>query len=135
MSLLGDIAAARAALGSADNDLRAARAKRDTARRACDEATARGDHTAADAATADITAADALLGRLEGGRQATINMLAGRRSQLLAATTDPLALADGALPLLLLPVRLETRFAWQDPADPNRRTFTRPEPDPDHDQP
>jgi hypothetical protein len=45
------------------------------------------------------------------------------RTRAVVAKAEPPEARD---PVLLLPVRLETRFAWQDPSDPGRHTFVRP---------
>ena len=126
MTLLGDIAKSRARLDRVDQRVRETRARLAGAIRARDEATARGDAAAADAAAQEAgVARDALTG-LEQDRVVEMVGLEGARSALLDQTPDPLALADARFPLLLLPVRLEARFAWRDPTDPNRRTFARP---------
>lgn len=89
MTLLDDIAAARAALAEAELALR---------NRPGDPALRRRRGRAAGALT-------------------------NARHDLLAPAADPLALTDARYPLLMLPVRLEARYAWQTPSGPG---FVRP---------
>ena len=63
---------------------------------------------------------------LEKRRTEVLQRLGDQRTKLLSGSPDPFTLVDGRFPLLLLPVRLETRFAWQDEKDPKVRTFARP---------
>ncbi|MEV5410330.1 hypothetical protein AB0K60_16015 [Thermopolyspora sp. NPDC052614] len=120
------VGAAREALRAADEAVRAARGSRDGAVLARDTAIARGDGAAADAAADRIAALDAAIPDLEAARARAADELTGHREALLGTIADPFALLDGRLPLLLLPARLETRFAWQDPGVPGRHTFARP---------
>jgi hypothetical protein len=83
-----------------------------------------------DIATARAALADVDAQIRQGWNPALEHRRAGVLDQLTAARTtllgDPAADPDARWPALLLPVRLETRFAWQDPADPKRHTVVRP---------
>ena len=79
----------------------------------------------------DVAAARAALEDVDAQiRQAWSPALEQRRSVVLQQLTRERAQVSAApsagYPLLLLPVRLETRFAWQDPGDPSQHTFARP---------
>lgn len=95
MTALTDIARARAVMASAERALRRARGQGDAA------------------GTTE----------LEKARAEAAAELAALRQAHAGDAADPFALAEGRWPLLLLPVRLETRFAWKGEAGP---TFVRP---------
>ena len=87
------------------------------------QAAARGDQAAAtDAAAAEAALAERQRLARERREQAVAEVTAARAA-LLGGVADMFTPLDGRLPLLLLPVRLETRFAWLDPADPSRHRF------------
>jgi hypothetical protein len=118
-----EIAALRSAVAAVDNelvDLRAHLARTEADRR---QAAARNDSAAFAVAA---TAAAVLSDRLRGSHQRRHDLLSqitAARTRLVGGTADAFTLLDGQVPLLLLPVRLETRFAWLDPSDPTRHRF------------
>jgi hypothetical protein len=87
------------------------------------QAAARGD---ADGVTR-AAGAEAMLAErqrgAQGRREAAVAQVTAARTTLLDGVGDVFAPLDGRVPLLLLPVRLETRFAWLDPANPRRHRF------------
>jgi hypothetical protein len=81
----------------------------------------------------EVAARRAVLAEVEAAIRGSANDgLKVRRAEVLARLTEARAVVAEAEPpeardpVLLLPVRLETRFAWQDPSGPGRHTFARP---------
>jgi len=83
------------------------------ARAALEAALARGDDEGAAAARQSLRAAEARRGKTAAGRDRAAEAIATARAQALAAGAG-FDLLSSRHPLLLLPVRLETRFAWID---------------------
>jgi hypothetical protein len=117
LAALADYANARRARGAVEASLLANLSASAETTRALDEARARGDDLNADLLRAQVDALDA---RIKKDRQA-------RETQQAAVTAArDAALAGGAgfdllsarHPLLLLPVRLEARFAWLEAGRP-----------------
>lgn len=81
----------------------------------------------------EIALLRATLAQIErAARRSADEGLLTQRAEALTRLAKARAVVAGAEPpetrdpVLLLPVRLETRFAWQDPSDPARHTFVRP---------
>src|ERR671930_2377247 len=107
---------ARAAYERADRALLEAHARVDEARAALEGALARGAEDDAERARLELEAREALRDRaVEARARAADDHYAGRETAL--GDGVGFELLSSSHPLLLLPVRLETRFAWLDAND------------------
>lgn len=123
------VAAARAVLETAETRLSGLRAARRAARAGRADALARGDWAAAVRYEAQIADLDRAIP--DAAKDVTLARgdLQARRTDLTMSVGDPFTLQPARHPLALLPVRLETRYAWADPAapdDPARWSFAAP---------
>jgi hypothetical protein len=114
--------AARAELRGAEGALLEAQVRVSEARTALESALARGAKDEVERARIDLLASEAGRDRADAARAAATGDLAKGRETALADGAG-FELLSSRHPLLLLPVRLETRFAWRDADD--RLTFAR----------
>jgi hypothetical protein len=120
LKALDDYRAARADLAKADHDRLEAMTDAADAQDRLDAELAAGDKAAADAARAALKRATEAAGQAAKAADKARSGIAGARKRALAGGGFDLLSAKH--PLLLLPVRLETRFAWPDAG--GRRAFS-----------
>ena len=112
------IAGARAQAEQAEAGLSQLRTTRKAAREGRDAARARGDDVRAGQLDAQLARLDTQLADVRTSLAVARAQLAASRETLVRSVADPFTLITAQQPLLLLPVRLETRYAWADPAHP-----------------
>jgi len=113
--------AARAKLATAEHNQQEALADAADAQAQLDAALRAGDQAGADATRAALAKAQAALAKAGAAGDRAIAAMAAARGRALAGGGG-FDLLSAKHPLLLLPVRIETRFAWPDAA--GARTFS-----------